>query len=57
MPKSGRVVVTEDKCDEHPYMFKLKIIKKGARPWDFGCPYCNFQQWQDKVKSEKKGEN
>ncbi len=48
MPKSGRVLVTENKCDEHPFMFKLKIIKKGKRPWDFGCPYCNFLQWKEK---------
>ena len=57
---SGRLLVTGDKCDVHPTLFKLKIIKKGkgkGRPWDFGCPYCNFQQWQDKVNSEKKDDN
>jgi DNA topoisomerase-1 len=52
--------VTEDKCDVHPTLFKLKIIKKGkgrGRLWDLGCPYCNFLAWRDKVKSEKKDEN
>lgn len=48
LPKIGRVLVTEDKCDEHPFLFKLKIMKKGMkRPWDFGCPYCNFLQWKN----------
>jgi DNA topoisomerase-1 len=48
MPKSGRVIVTEDKCETHPSLYKLKILKKGTkRPWDFGCPYCNFLQWRD----------
>ncbi len=52
LPKSGRVLVTDDKCDEHPFLFKLKIMKKGMkRPWDFGCPYCNFLQWKDKDKN------
>ncbi len=52
MPKSGRVLVTENKCDEHPFMFKLKIIKKGKRAWDFGCPYCNFLQWKEKDEDD-----
>jgi len=49
LPATGRLVVTTDKCDEHPFLFKLKIIKKGkgrGKTWDFGCPYCNFLQWQ-----------
>ena len=54
MPKTGRVLVTNDKCDTHPFLFKLKIMKKGKRPWDFGCPYCNFLQWKEKENDEKK---
>ncbi len=47
LPKSGRVLVTPDTCDTHPFLFKLKIMKRGMkRPWDFGCPYCNFLQWE-----------
>ncbi|MCD6455456.1 MAG: DNA topoisomerase I [Methanophagales archaeon] len=54
LPKTGRVVVTADKCDEHPTLFKLKIIKKGnRRPWDFGCPYCNFLRWQQEQEKGK----
>jgi ssDNA-binding Zn-finger/Zn-ribbon topoisomerase 1 len=34
-------------------MLKLKIIKKGnRRPWDFGCPYCNFLRWQESEKDK-----
>ncbi len=54
MPKTGRVLVTNDKCDTHPFLFKLKIMKKGKRTWDFGCPYCNFLQWKERENGEKK---
>jgi DNA topoisomerase-1 len=48
-------------------MFHIRIINKGKRPWDLGCPHCNFLEWQAKkalsendpenkeVKSETKG--
>ncbi len=60
LPSSGRVIVTGERCDVHPTMFKLKIAKRGrgknkggsGRVWDFGCPYCNYLQWQDS-KSDK----
>jgi len=49
LPKSGRVLVTTDTCDKHPFLFKLRILKRGMkRAWDFGCPYCNFLQWGEK---------
>jgi DNA topoisomerase-1 len=49
LPKSGRVIVTTDTCATHPFLFKLRIMKRGMkRPWDFGCPYCNFLQWGEK---------
>ncbi|MGB2728351.1 MAG: DNA topoisomerase I [Halobacteriota archaeon] len=57
LPPSGRLIVTKDKCDIHPSLFKLKIIKKGkgrGKTWDFGCPYCNFLQWQEKEKDKEK---
>lgn len=59
LPATGRLIVTGDTCDTHPTLFKLKIIKKGkgkGRPWDFGCPYCNFLQWQAQKTSEEKKE-
>lgn len=52
-PKSGRIIVTDDICEKHPSFFKLKIVKKGKKPWDFGCPYCNFLEWEGRdQKSE-----
>jgi DNA topoisomerase-1 len=59
LPATGRLIVTGDTCDTHPTLFKLKIIKKGkgkGRPWDFGCPYCNFLQWQVQKAGEGKKE-
>ncbi len=55
---SGRLVVTGDKCDVHPTMLKLKIIKKGkgkGRPWELGCPYCNFLAWKATKEEDKEG--
>jgi DNA topoisomerase-1 len=59
LPTSGRLIVTKDKCDEHPSLFKLKIVKKGkgkgrGKTWDFGCPYCNFLQWKERENDENK---
>ncbi len=45
LPKSGRIIVTSKKCDKHG-LHHLKILTKGRRPWDLGCPYCNYIQWQ-----------
>lgn len=59
LPANGRLIVTGDKCNVHPTLFKLKIIKKGkgrSKRWDFGCPYCNYQQWKAKKASEEIGE-
>ncbi|MHC1610283.1 MAG: DNA topoisomerase I [Candidatus Methanospirareceae archaeon] len=49
LPKGGRLIVTDETCDKHPFFFKLKIMKRGMkRPWDLGCPYCNFMKWKEK---------
>ena len=40
-------------------MNHIRIINKGKRPWDLGCPHCNFQEWQAKkgqAKAEGKAE-
>ncbi|UZE91728.1 MAG: DNA topoisomerase I [Methanosarcinales archaeon] len=50
LPKSGGIVVTQNVCKEHG-LRKLKIVAKGRRAWDLGCPYCNYIEWQ---KSKKK---
>jgi DNA topoisomerase I len=34
-------------------MNHIRIINKGKRPWDLGCPHCNFLEWQAKKALEK----
>ncbi len=55
LPKSGKIVVTDDACKEHGGLFKLRIINKGKRPWDLGCPLCYFLAWQES-KNKKSDE-
>lgn len=53
--KSGRLLITDDKCPEHA-LFKIKVIGKGKgkrKAWELGCPYCNFLQWQNKKQKEE----
>lgn len=52
LPKSGQIVVTDKQCEDHGLYF-IKIINKGKRPWDIGCPHCNFIEWQKKLEVEK----
>lgn len=54
LPKTGSIVVTDKQCKEHGLYF-IRIINKGRRPWDIGCPHCNFIEWQKKLEEEKKG--
>jgi len=53
LPRSGILVVTDKLCDKHR-MNHVRIINKGKRPWDLGCPHCNFIEWQAKKASEPK---
>lgn len=52
LPRSGTVVVTDKLCDKHGMNY-IRIINKGKRPWDLGCPHCNFLEWQAKKALEK----
>ncbi|MCZ7403172.1 MAG: DNA topoisomerase, partial [Candidatus Methanoperedens sp.] len=54
LPKVGQIIVTEKQCADHG-IYHIKIINKGKRPWDIGCPHCNFIEWQKKVENEKNG--
>ena len=45
LPRQAAVIVTEKICDLHG-LFHIRIINKGKRPWDLGCPHCNFLDWQ-----------
>ncbi|MDV0445909.1 DNA topoisomerase 1 [Methanimicrococcus sp. At1] len=53
VPRTGQVVVTDKMCDEHQ-MYKIKIITEGKRPWELGCPQCNFIEWQKKLEEDEK---
>ena len=53
LPKFGMIVVTDKVCSDHG-MYHIRIINKGKRPWDLGCPQCNFDQWQAKKAEEAK---
>jgi DNA topoisomerase I len=51
LPRFGSVVVTDKSCEKHG-MSHIRIINKGKRPWDLGCPHCNFLEWQAKKAQE-----
>ena len=52
LPRFGSVVVTDKLCEKHG-MNHIRIINKGKRPWDLGCPHCNFLEWQARKALEK----
>ncbi|WMW23329.1 DNA topoisomerase I [Methanolobus mangrovi] len=52
LPRSGQVVVTDKLCEEHG-MYHIRIINSGKRPWNLGCPHCNFLEWQKSQEEEK----
>ena len=51
LPKIGSVIVTDKLCDQHR-IFHLRIINKSKRPWELGCPHCNYLDWQAKKAQE-----
>lgn len=53
LPRFGTLLVTDKECDRH-HMNHVRIINKGKRPWDLGCPHCNFLEWQAKKAQEPK---
>jgi DNA topoisomerase-1 len=53
LPKSGQIVVTDKLCEKHN-VNHIKILTKGKRPWDLGCPYCNFLEWKKNSKDVQK---
>lgn len=52
LPKSGQVIVTDKLCEEHG-LYHIRIITPGRRPWNLGCPNCNFIEWQASQEAEK----
>lgn len=56
LPRGGKVIVTEKTCDQHD-LYHISIINSGKRPWNLGCPQCNFLEWQKVQEEEKKNNN
>ena len=54
LPPSGNIVVTNKMCEKHG-LSHIKIITGGKKPWELGCPQCNFEAWQ-KEKEKKAAE-
>ncbi len=52
LPKSGQIVVIDKQCETHG-LHHIRIINQGKRPWDLGCPQCNFIEWQKAQKEEQ----
>ncbi|MCL7416038.1 MAG: DNA topoisomerase I [ANME-2 cluster archaeon] len=52
LPKSGQIVVTDKLCEKHN-INHIKIINKGKRPWELGCSYCNYLEWQKSIKDSE----
>jgi len=40
MAQWGFAVHTDEVCEKHGLSF-VRLIRKGARPWDIGCPLCH----------------
>ncbi|HEX3002307.1 MAG TPA: DNA topoisomerase I [Methanoregula sp.] len=36
----GFAIRTDEKCEKHNLNF-VRLVRKGARPWDIGCPLCH----------------
>jgi len=39
-PQWGKAIKTAEVCTEHS-LSHVRLIRKGARPWDIGCPLCS----------------
>ncbi|CAD7771931.1 MAG: DNA topoisomerase 1 [Candidatus Methanoperedenaceae archaeon GB50] len=53
LPKTGQIIITDKKCEKHN-LHNIKIINKtrNKRPWDLGCPQCNFEEWQKREEAK-----
>ena len=39
-PQWGKAIKTSEVCEEHG-LCHVRLIRKGARPWEIGCPLCS----------------
>jgi DNA topoisomerase-1 len=51
LPPTGTIVATNKVCERHG-LSHIKIVTGGKKPWELGCPQCNFEEWQ-KTKGKK----
>ncbi|WP_292465196.1 DNA topoisomerase I [Methanolobus sp.] len=56
LPRGGKVIVTDKTCEQHG-LYYITIINSGKRPWNLGCPQCNFIEWKKIQEEEKKNNN
>jgi DNA topoisomerase-1 len=54
MAQWGFAVRTDEVCDKHHLNF-VRLIRKGARPWDIGCPMCHHINSNQESLSEIPG--
>lgn len=50
------MIVTDKTCEQHG-LYYITIINSGKRPWNLGCPQCNFIEWKKIQEEEKKNNN
>jgi len=55
-PRYGELVINDRVCEEHG-LHHVRIAREGKSPWEMGCPYCSYIEWQKKqdAKKSKKG--
>ncbi len=51
LPRVGTIIVTDKSCETHG-ISHIKIVTGGSKPWELGCPQCNFEAWQKKKLAE-----
>ena len=56
LPKNGQLIIKSDICEEHGLNHVTLYSGKG-RPFDIGCPHCNFIKWQESKDKEKNDES
>ncbi|ADI73601.1 DNA topoisomerase I [Methanohalobium evestigatum Z-7303] len=52
LPKSGQIIVTDKVCEDHG-INHIRVNIPGKRPWNLGCPHCNFIEWQKEQENNK----
>ena len=52
LPRMGTIIVTEKACEKHG-LSHIRIANGGSKPWELGCPQCNYEEWQKKNAENK----